>query len=191
MKTRQSRYERIMAALDGGEPYSEISKRFRMTARDVWVYDHVLTRGHPREKAPKQTAKPEYHKQKKFVFSEEVLAEADVRHKAGETIIKIAESLHTSDTTLARAMKDAGYDTASIKTPNEVKRQIVEDFLGGLNFVRLKAKYHMCSETLRQYIRGVIGVARFEEAKRRHYRAGQARNAAGRDREGQINEDQA
>ena len=191
MKTRQSRYERIMAALDGGEPYSEISKRFRMTARDVWVYDHVLTRGHPREKAPKQTAKPEYYKQKKFVFSEEVLAEADARHKAGETIIKIAASMNTSDTTLARAMKDAGYDTASIKTPGEVKRQIVEDFLGGLNFVRLKAKYHMCSETLRQYIRGVIGVARFEEAKRRHYRAGQARKAAERDREGKINEDQA
>jgi len=188
---KQPRYDQIMAALDGGEPYDAIAKRFRMTARDVWVYDNVRTHGHPREKPPKQTARQEYYKPKKFVFSEEVLAEADARHKVGETIIKIAASLNTSDTTLARAMKDAGYDTASIKTPGEVKRQIVEDFLGGLNFVRLKAKYHMCSETLRQYIRGVIGVARFEEAKRRHYRAGQARKAAERDREGKINEDQA
>lgn len=191
MKTRQSRYERIMAALEGGEPYSEIGKRFRMTARDVWVYDHVLTRGHPLEEAPKQTARLEYYKPKKFIFSQEVLAAADARHKAGETIIKIAASLNTSGTTLAKALKEAGYDTSGKKTPDEVKRQIVEDFLGGLNFVRLKAKYHMCSETLRQYIRGVIGVARFEEAKRRHYRAGQARKAAERDREGQINEDQA
>lgn len=175
---KQPRYDQIMAALESGEPYGAIAKRFRMTARDVWVYDHVLTRGHPREKPPKQTAKPEYYKQKKFVFSEEVLAEADARHKAGETIIKIAASLNTSDTTLAKALKEAGYDTSGKKTPDEVKRQIVEDFLGGLNFVRLKAKYHMCSETLRQYIRGVIGVARFEEAKRRHYRAGQARKAA-------------
>lgn len=177
---KQPRYDQIMTALEGGEPYSEIGKRFRMTARDVWVYDHVLTRGHPREKAPKQTAKPEYYKQKKFVFSEEVLAEADARHKAGETIIKIAASLNTSDTTLARAMKDAGYDTASKKTPGEVKRQIVEDFLGGLNFVRLKAKYHMCSDTLRRYITETIEVDLYEELKRRNYSAGQARRAAER-----------
>lgn len=177
---KQPRYDQIMAALEDGEPYSAIAKRFRMTARDVWVYDNVRTHGHPREKAPKQTAKPEYYKQKKFVFSEEVLAEADARHKAGETIIKIAASLNTSDTTLARAMKDAGYDTASIKTPGEVKRQIVEDFLGGLNFVRLKAKYHMCSETLRRYITETIEVDLYEELKRRNYSAGQARRAAER-----------
>lgn len=175
---KQPRYDQIMAALDGGEPYSAIAKRFRMTKRDVWVYDSVRTRGHPREKPPKQTAKPEYYKQKKFVFSEEVLAEADARHKAGETIIKIAASMNTSETTLAKALKEAGYDTSGKKTPDEVKRQIVEDFLGGLSFVKLKAKHHMCSETLRRYIKATIEDDRYEELKRRHYCAGQARKAA-------------
>lgn len=52
--SKQPRYDQIMAALEDGEPYSAIAKRFRMTKRDVWVYDSVRTHGYPSELPPRQ-----------------------------------------------------------------------------------------------------------------------------------------
>ncbi len=186
---KQPRYDQIMAALEDGEPYGAIAKRFRMTKRDVWVYDNVRTHGYPSELPPRQAGQ---NGKTMRIFTAYELASIDARHRAGESLEALAKEYRTGDSTLRRALQDNGYSTHKLSRKSEaLKAAVVEEYMNGATVKGITAKYHMCSETLRQYIKEVIEDDLYEELKRRNYSAGQARRADERDREGKINEDQA
>lgn len=176
---KQPRYDQIMAALDGGEPYDAIAKRFRMTARDVWVYDNVRTHGYPSELPPRQ-AGPNGGKTMR-IFTAYELASIDARHRAGESLDALAKEYRTGDSTLRRALHNNGYSTHKSSHKSEaLKAAVVEEYRNGATTMDIQAKYGIGLCTINKIVKAAIGSEEIDAIRRRNYHAAQARRAAER-----------
>ena len=176
---KQPRYDQIMAALDGGEPYDAIAKRFRMTARDVWVYDNVRTHGYPSELPPRQAGQNGGKTMRIFTAYE--LASIDARHRAGESLDALAKEYRTGDSTLRRALQGNGYSTNRQSPKFEaLKDAVVEEIRNGTTTRDIQAKYNIGLCTINRIVTAMIGRDEIEAIRRRNYHAAQARRAAER-----------
>lgn len=176
---KQPRYDQIMAALEAGEPYGAIAKRFRMTKRDVWVYDNVRTHGFPSELPPRQAGQNGGKPMRIFTAYE--LASIDARHRAGESLEALANEYRTGDSTLRRALHNNGYSTRKLSRKTEaLKAAVVEEYRNGATARDIQAKYDISLCTIRKIVTVEMGSEEIAEIQRRNYRAGHARKAAER-----------
>lgn len=176
---KQPRYDQIMAALEGGEPYGAIAKRFRMTKRDVWVYDNVRTHGFPSELPPRQ-ADRNYGKTMR-IFTAYELASIDARHRAGESLEALAKEYRTGDSTLRRALHDNGFSTRRQSPKSDaLKDAVVEEIRNGATTRDIQAKYGIGLCTINRIVKAAIGRDEIDAIRRRNCRAAQARRAAER-----------
>lgn len=175
---KQPRYDQIMAALEGGEPYDAIAKRFRMTKRDVWVYDNVRTHGYPSELPPRQAGQ---NGKTMRIFTACELASIDARHRAGESLDALANEYRTGDSTLRRALQNNGYSTNRQSPKFEaLKDAVVEEIRNGATTKDIQAKYDIGLCTINRIIKAMIGRDEIDAIRRRNYHAAQARRAAER-----------
>lgn len=168
-----------MAALEGGEPYDAIAKRFRMTERDVWVYDNVRTHGYPSELPPRQAGQNDGKTMR--IFTAHELASIDARHRAGEALEALAKELRTGDSTLRRALQDNGYSTRRQNYKSEaLKAAVVEEYRNGSSMAAIRDKYNICMDTISKIVTAAIGRDEIDAIQRRNYIAAKARRAAER-----------
>jgi len=176
---KQPRYDQIMAALEDGEPYGAIAKRFRMTKRDVWVYDNVRTHGYPSELPPRQAGRSGGKTMRIFTAYE--LASIDARHRAGESLEALANEYRTGDSTLRRALQGNGYSTHKQSPKSDaLKDAVVEEIRNGATTKDIQAKYDIGLCTINRIVTAMIGREEIAEIRRRNCRAAQARRAAER-----------
>lgn len=176
---KQPRYDQIMAALEGGEPYDAIAKRFRMTRRDVWVYDSVRTHGFPSELPPRQAGQNGGKTMRGFTAYE--LASIDARHRAGESLEALANEYRTGDSTLRRALQNNGYSTSKVSRKSEaLTPAVVEEYRNGTTTGDIQAKYGIGLCTIHRIVTAAIGRDEIAEIRRRNCHAAQARRAAER-----------
>lgn len=176
---KQPRYDQIMTALEDGEPYGAIAKRFRMTERDVWVYDNVRTHGYPSELPPRKAGQNGGKTMR--IFTAHELASIDARHRAGETLDALAKEYRTGDSTLRRALHDNGYSTQKQSPKFEaLKAAVVEEYRNGATARDIQAKYGIGLCTINKIVKAAIGRDGIETIRRRNYIAAQARRAAER-----------
>lgn len=174
---KQPRYDKIMAALEGGESYDAIAKRFRMSERDVWEYDLVRTHGHPSGLPPVQQNNGKIMR----IFTAHELASIDARHRAGESLEALAKEYRTGDSTLRRALHDNGYSTHKQSPKSDaLKGAVVEEYRNGATTRDIKAKYDISLITIHKIVTAAIGSEEIAEIQRRNYCAAQARRAAER-----------
>ena len=177
--SKQPRYDQIMAALEDGEPYDAIAKRFRMTERDVWVYDNVRTHGFPSELPPRQAGQNDGKTMRIFTAYE--LASIDARHRAGESLDALAKEYRTGDSTLRRALHNNGYSTHKLSHKSEaLKAVVVEEYRNGATTRDIQARYDISKCTIHNIVTAAIGRDEIDAIRRRNYHAAQARRAAGR-----------
>lgn len=175
---KQPRYDKIMAALEDGEPYGAIAKRFRMTKRDVWVYDNVRTHGFPSELPPRQAGQ---NGKTMRIFTAYELASIDARHRAGESLEALANEYRTGDSTLRRALHNNGYSTNRQSPKFEaLKDAVVEEIRNGATTRDIQAKYDIGLCTINRIVTAMIGREEIAEIRRRNCRAAQARSKAER-----------
>lgn len=175
---KQPRYDQIMAALEDGEPYGAIAKRFRMTKRDVWVYDNVRTHGYPSELPPRQAGQ---NGKTMRIFTAYELASIDARHRAGESLEALANEYRTGDSTLRRALHDNGFSTRRQSPKSDaLKDAVVEEYRNGATTRDIKAKYDISLITINRIVKAAIGRDEIDAIRRRNCRAAQARRAAER-----------
>ena len=175
---KQPRYDQIMAALEDGEPYGAIAKRFRMTKRDVWVYDSVRTHGFPSELPPRQAGQ---NGKAMRIFTAYELASIDARHRAGESLEALANEYRTGDSTLRRALHNNGYSTHKQSPKSEaLTPAVVGEYRNGATTRDIQAKYDIGLCTINRIITEAIGRDEIEAIRRRNYHAAQARRAAER-----------
>lgn len=168
-----------MAALEDGEPYSEIGKRFRMTERDVWVYDNVRTHGYPSELPPRQAGQNDGKTMR--IFTAHELASIDARHRAGESLEALAKEYRTGDSTLRRALHNNGYSTHKLSHKSDaLKAAVVKEYRNGATTRDIQAKYDIGLCTINRIVKAAIGRDEIDAIRRRNYRAAQARRAAER-----------
>lgn len=176
---KQPRYDQIMEALEDGEPYGAIAKRFKMTKRDVWVYDNVRTHGYPSELPPRQ-AGPNGGKNMR-IFTAYELASIDARHRAGESLEALANEYRTGDSTLRRALHNNGYSTRKQSPKSDaLTPAVVEEYRNGATARDIQAKYGIGLCTINRIVKAAIGRDEIEAIRRRNYHAAQARRAAER-----------
>lgn len=174
---KQPRYDQIMSALEGGEPYDAIAKRFRMTKRDVWVYDNVRTHGYPSELPPKQVDQNDGKTMR--IFTAHELASIDARHRAGETLEALAKEYRTGDSTLRRALHNNGYSTHKLSHKSDaLKAAVVEEYRNGATTRDIQFKYDISLCTIHKIVMAAMESEEIAEIQRRNYCAAQARRAA-------------
>lgn len=175
---KQPRYDKIMEALEDGEPYGAIAKRFRMTKRDVWVYDNVRTHGYPSELPPRQAGQ---NGKTMRIFTAYELASIDARHRAGKSLEALANEYRAGDSTLRRALHNNGYSTNRQSPKSEaLTPAVVEEYRNGATARDIQAKYGIGLCTINRIITAAIGRDEIEAIRRRNCRAAQARRAAER-----------
>ena len=174
---KQPRYDQIMEALDDGEPYDAIAKRFKMTKRDVWVYDNVRTHGYPSELPPRQAGQNGGKNMRIFTAYE--LASIDARHRAGESLETLAKEYRTGDSTLRRALHNNGYSTHKLSHKSDaLKAAVVEEYRNGATARDIQFKYDISLCTIHKIVMAAMESEEIAEIQRRNYCAAQARRAA-------------